>query len=131
MTKFRTMIFTAAAMALTSVAAHAGTPEGLWLTGPDKKGNVAHVQAVKCGAAVCGTIVKAFNSAGQPIQSPNVGKRVFWDMTPAGADTYQGRAYVPVMNRDYGAQMVLRGNKMLVKGCAGPICMDQTWTRLK
>ncbi|WP_254695319.1 DUF2147 domain-containing protein [Oceanicola sp. D3] len=131
MTGLFKLMMAGAALALAAGAAQAATPEGVWLTGPDKKGNVAHVRAVKCGSAVCGTIIKAFNASGQPIKSPNVGKRVFWDMTPAGAGTYQGRAYVPVMKRDYGAQMHLRGNKMVVKGCAGPICMDQTWTRLK
>jgi len=124
------MIAAGAAMALFAGAASAATPEGLWLTGPDRHGNVAHVKAVRCGQALCGTIVRAFNSAGQQIRSPNVGRRVFWDMTPAGSGTYKGRAYVPVMKRDYNAQMELRGNRMVVKGCAGPICMDQTWTRV-
>lgn len=127
---FKTMI-ASAAMVLFAGAASAMTPEGMWLTGPDKKGNVAHVQASKCGAAMCGVIVKAFNASGQPISSPNVGKRVFWDMTPAGGSTYEGRAYVPVLRRDFDAEMVLKGNRMVVKGCAGPVCMDQTWTRLK
>ncbi|WP_213548910.1 DUF2147 domain-containing protein [Vannielia litorea] len=130
MTRLFRMMTLSALLALGTGAGQAATPEGLWLTGPDRSGNVAHVKAVRCGVALCGTIVKAFNSAGQPINSPNVGKRVFWDMTPVGGNIYEGRAYVPVMKRDYGAQMVLKGNRMVVKGCAGLICMDQTWTRV-
>lgn len=125
------LTFASAAAAVIAGAVQAATPEGLWLTGPDKKGNVAHVQAQKCGAALCGTIVRAFNSAGEPISSPNVGRQVFWDMKPAGDNTYEGRAYVPVLKRDYDAQMLLKGDRMVVKGCAGPICMDQVWTRVQ
>lgn len=81
-------------LGLGSAAALADSPEGTWLTGPDRKGNVAHVEARPCGGAYCGKIVRAFNGAGQPITSPNLGRQVFWDMRPAGAGAYAGRAYV-------------------------------------
>lgn len=129
MTYFK--VIAMSALLALGAAPLAAAPDGLWLTGPDRHGNVAHVKASKCGTSLCGVIVDAYNKMGQKISSPNVGKRVFWDMRPEGDGTYKGRAYVPALGRDYTAKMVPSGNRMLVKGCAGPICMDQTWTRLK
>ena len=109
----------------------AGSPEGMWLTKPDKKGQVAHVQSTACGAAFCGKIVKVFDKNGQPVaDAPNVGKRVFWDMIGTGNE-YRGRAFVPAHNRDYDARMQVNGNSMKVSGCLGPVCQSQTWTRVK
>ena len=103
---------------------------GTWLTEPDRKGQVAHVRVYECARAICGEIVRTFNAAGQQIAHPNVGKRVFWNMTPAGGGTYEGRAFVPAHNREYAGELLLAGNRMTVMGCLGPICQSQTWTRV-
>lgn len=120
-------------LALSGLAAPASADPalGLWLTEADKKGQVAHVSVTECGAALCGKIVKAFNPSGEQITTPNVGKRVFWDMIPVGGGKYEGRAFVPAHDREYAGQMTLNGNRLNVGGCLGPICMSQDWTKVQ
>ncbi|MEO0389794.1 MAG: DUF2147 domain-containing protein [Pseudomonadota bacterium] len=108
----------------------AGTPAGVWHTPPDGKGQTADVTAQPCGAGWCGTITAAYDPAGLPITTPNVGKRVFWDMVPSGAG-FAGQAWVPAHNRTYRAEMLPDGNRMLVRGCLGPVCQSQTWRKVR
>lgn len=121
----------ALAFAVLPLAAQAEKALGIWLTEPDRKSQVAHVGVVQCGAALCGTILRAYDKSGRQIVTPNVGKRIFWDVVPTGAGDYKGRAYVPVLRREYPASMTVQGDRMIVKGCAGPACMSQRWSRLK
>ncbi|QGX98959.1 DUF2147 domain-containing protein [Roseovarius faecimaris] len=104
---------------------------GLWLTEADRKGQVAHVSIQKCASALCGKIVKVFSPAGQEISHKNVGRMIFWGVTPTGGGAYQGRALVPAYNTEYDAEMKLSGNQLTVGGCKGPICQSQTWKRVK
>ncbi len=103
---------------------------GIWQTGPDKKGQIAHVEVTRCNAALCGRIIRAYDSGGREIITPNVGKQVFWDMTPEGPELYRGRAWVPAHDREYAAKMVLEDDRLKVSGCVGPICQSQVWARL-
>lgn len=112
-----------------SGAGQADTPAGVWLTQPDAKGQVAYVVSKPCGKGYCGTIARAFDAKGREVTTPNIGKRVFWDMVPEGSD-YAGRAYVPAHNREYAGRLQVRGNSMKVKGCLGPVCQGQTWKRV-
>ena len=104
---------------------------GVWLTEADRKCQVAHVDVHKCGQTLCGRIIKAFDASGQPVTTPNVGKRVFWNMRPVAAGRYEGRAWVPAHGREYDAEMQLNGNRMLVRGCLGPVCQSQKWARVQ
>lgn len=110
--------------------AFADPASGVWLTEPDNKGQVAHVKVYECTRILCGKIIRTFNSAGQQIEHRNVGKLVFWDMRSSGQGTYQGRAFVPAHNREYAGEIRLSGNRMTVRGCLGPICQNQSWTRV-
>ena len=112
-------------------AAAADPAKGVWLTEADKKGQVAHVQVYSCGASLCGKIIKAFDSSGKQITTPNVGKRVFWDMASVGGGKYEGRAFVPAHNKEYAGVMNLKGNQLKVGGCLGPVCMSQKWKRVQ
>jgi len=126
---FRTLL-SALALALALPAA-ADPVLGLWQTGPDRKDQVAHVTVEPCGGAICGTILRAYDKSGQQVTTPNIGKRVFWDLRPVGPDRYEGRAYVPAHDRDYDGELVLRGDRLTVKGCLGPVCMSQNWRRVR
>lgn len=123
------LIAACAALILGAAPALAADPVGLWRTQPDQKGQVANVQAKPCGSAICGTIVKVYDKGGAPVAAPTVGQRVFWDMTPDGRD-YVGRAYVPAHQREYRGRLSVKGNRMIVSGCLGPVCQSQVWTRL-
>ncbi|WP_319826503.1 DUF2147 domain-containing protein [Thalassovita sp.] len=103
---------------------------GLWLTKPDHKGQVAHVQAAPCGTGICGTILRAFDRRGQPVVTPNVGKRVFWDMRPVVPGAYSGRGWLPLLKAEFDGAIEVRGDRLTVRGCVGLMCQSQVWTRV-
>lgn len=114
-------------------AAHAADPvEGVWKTKPDDNGNFGHVEIKPCGAAFCGTLIRAFDSAGTEVETPNIGKRIVWDMVAAGDGLYEdGKVWSPDRDKTYNSKMALSGNGLSVKGCVLGICRDGgTWTRV-
>ena len=118
-------------LVLFAVPVEAGTAAGLWLTGPDQKGQVGHILLAPCGASLCGTVVTALDSAGRSVKTPNVGKKVIWDVKEVGGDHFAGRMHVSHFNATVNGQFLVSGRKMTVKGCLGPVCQSQVWTRLK
>ena len=125
-----TILAVAVMALLQALPAAAETASGLWLTGPDGKGQVGHVKMAPCGPALCGTVIKAFDSAGKPVLTPNVGKRVIWDVKPAGAGNFAGRMHVSQLKADVAGQFRVSGRAMTVKGCLGKLCQSQKWTKL-
>ena len=124
----------AAALAVLGTAAFAADPvEGTWKTKPDDNGNFGHVQIKPCGNAFCGTLVKAFDGSGTQIESPNVGRKIVWDMVAYGDGLYDdGKVYSPDRDKTYNSEMKLNGNSLTVKGCVLGICRDGgTWSRVK
>jgi uncharacterized protein (DUF2147 family) len=114
-------------------AAHAADPvEGVWKTAPQDDGSFGHVEIRPCGAAFCGTLVRAFDGAGAEVDSPNVGKRIVWDMMAAGDGKYdEGKVWSPDRDKTYNSRMELSGGGLSVKGCVLGICRDGgTWTRV-
>lgn len=126
-------IVMAATLVLAAGAALADPAEGLWKTKPDDNGHYGHIEIKPCGAAVCGTLVKAFDAAGKAVESPNVGKRIVWDMVAQGGGAYaDGKIWSPDRDKTYNARMQLSGSGLAVKGCVLGICRDGgTWTRVK
>ena len=123
----------AAAAILVAGSAFADPVEGLWKTKPDDNGNFGHIQIKPCGPAFCGTLVKSFDSAGKDMKSPNVGKRIIWDMMAKGDGAYaDGKVWSPDRDKTYNSKMQLSGNGLAIKGCVLGICRDGgTWTRVK
>ena len=122
-----------AAMILVAGAAQANPILGTWKTKPDDNGNFGHVQIKACGAAFCGTLVKAFDGAGKQIDSENVGKKIVWDMVAYPDGLYDdGKVWSPDRNKTYDSDMTLNGNSLKVRGCVIGICRDGgTWSRVK
>ncbi|MGH1356828.1 MAG: DUF2147 domain-containing protein [Thalassovita sp.] len=104
---------------------------GIWLTKPDFKGQVAHVRAEPCGDTSCGTIIRAFDRKGNAVTTPNVGRRIFWDVAPTDTGQYRGTGWLPLRDRTFEATLNVVNNQLTVKGCLGVICQDQTWTRVQ
>lgn len=103
---------------------------GQWRTQADDNGNFALVSMQECGATLCATITRAFGAGGTPIQSPNVGKRIVWDMAPQGGGAYAGgKIYAPDRDKTYNSKMMLAGDRLKVEGCVLGICRGQTWAR--
>ena len=85
-----------------------------------------------CGNAICGTLVRAFDRVGNPVVTRAVGKKLVWDMRPAGGDLYRGKVYVPLLNGNFAAEMRMSGDRITVRGCAKVgLCQAQTWHRMK
>ena len=124
------LILTAAFAALSfACAAMADPAEGTWKTQVDD-GAYAYVKVSACGAALCGTISRTFNDTGE-YKSKNLGKKLVWDMVPAGGGAYKsGKVWQPSTGKTYSSKMALSGNTLKVSGCVGPICKKQTWSRV-
>lgn len=121
----------AAAVAVVGFAgaAFADPAEGTWKTQVDD-GAYAYVKMSKCGAALCGTIARTFNGSGE-YKSANIGKKLVWDMQPAGNGAYKsGQIWQPSTGKTFKSKMALSGNTLKVSGCVGPICKKQTWSRV-
>ena len=117
---------------MSAGVAFADPVEGIWKTTPDDNGNYGHIDVKACGAKICGTLIKAFDSAGKAVDSPNVGKQIIWDMEPQGDGYYDnGKVWSPDRDKTYNSNMTLSGNSLGVKGCVAFICRDGgTWTRV-
>ncbi|MCM2560660.1 DUF2147 domain-containing protein [Lutimaribacter sp. EGI FJ00015] len=122
----------AAAVVLAGAGGAMADPiEGLWRTQEDD-GAYAHVEIAPCGPAYCGTIVRTFNADGE-YQSPNIGKQLVRNMTPAGNSRYEGRVWRPSNDKVYIGKIDLNGNSLKMAGCVagGLICAKQDWTRVR
>ena len=123
----------AAGLALLAGTAFADPVEGVWQTRKDDNGNFGHVEVKPCGPAFCGTLVRAFDGAGKEIESPNVGKRIVWDMVAYPDGFYDdGKIWSPDRDKTYNGDMTLAGDSLKVRGCVLGICRDGgTWARVK
>lgn len=125
--------FILAAALTAGFAVHAGaeSPVGTWQTPPDANGIFAHIVATPCGAGTCGVIARTYDREGRQVTTPNLGRRVFWDMRPVGGGRWEGQAYVPLYKRTVPGVMQISGNRARVSGCAGPVCLAQSWRRVR
>ncbi len=98
---------------------------GVWLR---ENGN-SHVRIAPCGPALCGYVAWVQD----PAHASEIGLRVFYEMVPAGAGAWEGKAFNPEDGRDYTGKMVLEGDSLKTSGCVfgGLICKSVNWTRLK
>ncbi len=127
-------LIVAALIAVAGSAAFAADPvEGVWKTKADDNGNYGHVEVKPCGPAFCGVLIKAFETSGKQIDSPNIGRQIIWDMVAYGDGVYDdGKVYSPDRDKTYNSDMTLSGNTLAVRGCVLGICRDGgTWTRVK
>ena len=114
------------------VPALADPVHGRWRTAPDDNGNTGIVTVDDCGNRVCGTLTEAFDGAGQPMSSPNVGRQIVWDMEPQGSGRYRnGRVWAPDRDQTYNARMEMAGDRLTVSGCVLMFCRDAVWTRAR
>ena len=118
-------------LGISAGAALADPAVGTWVTPPDRKDLTSHIEIRTCGDALCATILRAFDAAGRPVQTRNIGRELFWDMTPKGKGVYDGGTVrVPLLNVTAKGSMRLSGNNLKVKACKVGTCEEFTWTRL-
>ena len=69
---------------------------GTWQTIKDDNGNYGQIKITECGSAICGTLVKSFDSSGKAFKSANQGRKLIWDMSNDGGGKYSGgKVYSP------------------------------------
>jgi len=128
-------------MSLTALLLAAMTPQdvyGLWLT-QDRN---ARVEIADCGDGTpCGALVwidpasgalevDANNPDPELAERPLLGIELLSAFEPHGSAWRRGRIYDPETGRTYRSRIERTAEDELeVKGCLGPICRTQTWTR--
>jgi uncharacterized protein (DUF2147 family) len=125
---------------LATGAAHAAPAPvtGRWLTEEGK----AIVEIAPCGAQLCGRIARVLKprpggpavDANNPDPAlrnrPIEGISLLSGFTAAG-DRWKGRIYDPESGRTYRSELRAEGTTLKVKGCWGPFCRGQDWTRTR
>lgn len=126
----KTFALTLAAAIGFAGAAFADPLEGNWRTPADDNGNSGIVRVAPCGAALCGTLVQAFDASGTQLQTANIGRQIIFDTVAQGGGEYRGKVYSPDRDATYNSRLTLSGNSLSVSGCVLGICRDGgTWTR--
>jgi uncharacterized protein (DUF2147 family) len=122
---FKQVFYTACTLGLLGLTSPAqADPSGTWLR---ENGN-SRIRIAACGAALCGTIAW--------VKDPNgpakVGQKVFFDMKPSGASTWNGQAFNPEDGKTYSGTMTLSGNSLTTQGCVlgGIICRSVKWSKV-
>jgi uncharacterized protein (DUF2147 family) len=124
-------VYAAIAGIAMMTAAHAEPLLGTWQTSKDDNGNFGHIQVAPCGDALCGTLIKSFNSAGAEIASDHTGSNIISATTPRGDGEYRGKVFSPDRGKTYNSRLQLTGDTLAVSGCVLGICRDGgTWTKL-
>jgi uncharacterized protein (DUF2147 family) len=107
---------------------------GDWRTAPDDNGNSGIIRITQCGAALCGTLVQAFDSAGVSLQTDTIGRQIIWDTNPTGEPgQYRGMLYSPDRDREYRSRLQRTGDGLSVSGCVmgGAVCREGgVWSRV-
>jgi len=113
---------------------------GVWYT--EDKG--AKVEVTDCGDGTpCGNLIwfepdgsgvtnDFYNPDPELQKQPLIGSRVFWGFKPKKNRWHKGRIYDAGSGKTYKSKLQLAEDGTLkVKGCVGPICQTQIWTRVE
>jgi uncharacterized protein (DUF2147 family) len=98
--------------------------------------NTVHVQLQPCGPTMCGTVVWAAPKAQAKARAAGqrlVGAQLFREFKPVAPNRWQGKVFVPDLNRTFSGTMTATGPSQLVgKGCliGGFFCKQQTWVKI-
>jgi len=104
---------------------------GVWKTEPTDEGSL-DIRFTACGSAVCGTIVRARNAAGEEGPYEHLGRKMIWDMQAKADGSWAGgKIWDPRNDRVFNSKMAVNGATLAVSGCVLGVCQSQTWTRSK
>ena len=110
------------------------SPIGVWRNGGDS----VRIRIARCGAALCGTVVrasaKARADAARGGTAKLVGTRLLRDFRARGAGRWEGEVFVPDIGVTFSGTLALDGPDRLVgRGCLlGRLgCREQAWQRVR
>lgn len=83
---------------------------GTWL----RDNGAVRVKFEPCGDAICGNIVWLKPGSASKAK---VGQRLFFDMRPAGANSWTGKAASPDNGSIYSGKMSIEGSTLKTSGC--------------
>lgn len=101
--------------------------------------NGSHVRMSKCGARLCGTIVKITDGQTKDDNNPDAGKRnrpivglLILSAKKSGANTWSGSLYNRADGKTYSGTVTVNSkSSMDLSGCsAGIFCKTTTWSRV-
>jgi uncharacterized protein (DUF2147 family) len=112
----------AVVLVLSATPSFADGIPGVWLRDDGKM----RVKFDQCGDAVCGTLVWLKPGAESKAK---IGQRVFYEMRPAGANSWTGKAS-PDGDSVYSGNLSIEGTTLTTSGCivGGLICKSANWT---
>jgi len=128
---------------ITASTALAGPLEdisGVWLT----EAQTAHVEIADCGDGTpCGTLVwvesdediatllDEYNKDPELAKLPLIGSKMLYGFKAKKSQFKGGKIYNAADGKTYGSALKrLDANTLQVKGCVGPLCQKQIWTRI-
>jgi uncharacterized protein (DUF2147 family) len=119
------LCLTLTAFLLTTGPSRANDVLGTWL----RDNGAEQVKFEPCGDAICGDIVWLKPGSGL---NAKVGKRLFFDMRPSGANSWTGKAASSDTGSIYSGKMSIEGSTLNTSGCivGGLICKSANWTRV-
>ncbi len=134
------ILCTAATVLIASPALSAEPVAGRWLT----QEKDAIVEIAPCGTALCGRLVKFLvpppkGADQRDVNNPEaslrtrklLGMAILTGFTDAGKE-WAGKIYDPRKGKTYTSKLVRKSADVLhMKGCLGPFCQTQKWTRAK
>jgi uncharacterized protein (DUF2147 family) len=136
----KSLVTTILASAMFSTSALAAGFSGDWMTYDEKTGDAKSVVTVRESNGTLNATVKQVlvpgeeNSVcteckGELEGKPVAGLPIITGMKVDGNKASGGQVMDPENGKFYKSKMELKGNTLVVKGCIGPICRAQEWTR--
>ena len=132
MTRAGILIAAALLSAIAAAPAEARSPiEGRW-----KKGKL-QIDIKPCGAALCGTVVKA--SPKQQARAERgsgtelIGATLIKDIRPAGGNSYRAKVFLADRNMSASGKITqVSPNQLKVSGCVlAIVCKSANWVRVQ
>ncbi|MFN3592594.1 MAG: DUF2147 domain-containing protein [Thermaurantiacus sp.] len=109
------------------------TPTGVW----QSPGGNTRLRIAPCGQQLCGQVAwaspQAKADAARAGHDNLVGMQLFEQFSRTGPNTFEGRVFVPDLNRHFNGRLTMSGPRTIeVRGCiAGRVgCRTDTWTKV-
>ncbi|WP_294613435.1 DUF2147 domain-containing protein [Roseovarius sp.] len=126
------VVLTMATIMFSAGMAVADPLEGTWRTAPDDHGDTGLIEVAPCGDALCGKLVKSFDSTGKEKPSTMIGRNIISETQNKGGGTYKGKIYAPDRDKTYSSKLRLTGDMLDVSGCVFGICRNGgTWKKVQ